>query len=108
MERPTCIIPSIPPKDARTKVKGKESDEIKKRRDGLEVFLQMLVKHPILGCSQVLEDFLSDICPDEFNMDKHRKQGAKVEGPFNKAYLIECDDVFQEDEAIGGGITGYF
>ena len=43
MERPTCIIPSIPPKDAASKIKGKESDEIKARRDGLENFLQKLL-----------------------------------------------------------------
>ena len=68
-------MPSIPPKDVASKIKGKESDAIKKRRDGLEIFLQMLVRHPLLGCSAVLEDFLQDVSPDEFTMDKHRKDG---------------------------------
>ena len=57
-ERPTCIIPSIPAKDVASKIKGKDSDAIKKRRNGLEVFLQMLLRHPLLGSSAVLEDFL--------------------------------------------------
>ena len=31
-------------------------------------------------------------------MDKHRKE---VEGPFSKSYLLEYNDVFQEEGAIG-------
>ena len=58
----------------------------------------MLVAHPILSCSRVLEDFLSDLSPDQFVMDKHLKH---VEGAFSKNYLLDFTDVFQEDGAIG-------
>ena len=74
LERPTCILPSLPPKDVQATLQGKESEVMRTRKNELEKFLEMLVQHQQFSQSKILEDFLKDQSSEPFTVDKHRKE----------------------------------
>lgn len=98
LEHPGCIIPPLPLKTASSKLKSKESEESQERKIGLTKFLQLLVDHPQLSSSPIVEAFLTDTQIKPFAMASFMQQ---VDGEFSKAYLLDCSDVFREEAAIG-------
>ena len=98
LEHPGCIISPVPPKTAATKIKGKDSEESLERKAGLQKFLHMLLEHPWLSQSPILEAFLTDTSSEQFTMAKFM---AQIDNQFSRAYLLDCSDVFQEETAIG-------
>lgn len=98
LEHPGCIIPPLPQKTAVSKLKSKESEESQERKTGLTKFLQLLVEHPWLCSSPILEAFLTDTQVRPFTMASYIQQ---VDGEFSKAYLLDCIEVFKEEAAIG-------
>lgn len=55
---PACIIPPIPPKSALGKWYSDESDEIQKRKQGLQTFLKKVAQHRLMCDSDDLKGFL--------------------------------------------------
>ena len=58
----------------------------------------MLVQHRQFSPSKVFEEFLSDQSQEQFTLEKHRKL---VEPQFSKSYLLDIQDIFEEEGAIG-------
>lgn len=64
------------------------------------------MEHPIYSTSQVLYDFLTLENPvGAFVLEN---EAQKVEGKFSLKYLLDCSEVFVEEQAIdrgSGGVT---
>ena len=59
----------------------------------------MLVEHPHLSSSSILEAFLTDQAQDTpFSLAKYI---PSIDRQFSRAYLLDCSEVFQEEVAIG-------
>ena len=58
----------------------------------------MLHAHPLLSQSRIFEAFLMDTSAEPFAMAKFM---AQIDNQFSRAYLLDCQDVFQEEAAIG-------
>ena len=74
------------------------------RKEGLDRFLKMLMEHPIYSSSQLLFDFLTV----ETAVGAHtlESEAHKVEGKFSLKYLLDCAEVFVEEQAIDSGSGG--
>ena len=97
-------MPALPPKSLASKMQSKDSEEAIMRKEGLDRFLKMLMEHPIYSSSQRLFDFLTV----ENGVGAHtlESEAHKVEGKFSLKYLLDCSEVFVEEQAIDSGSGG--
>ena len=94
-------MPPLPPKTASNKIKAKDCEENLQRKAGLTKFLSMIIEHPQLCNSKLVDAFLLDSSGEQFSMGKHMHEIGGDGSQFSRAYLLECSEVFTEEKAIG-------
>lgn len=87
-------MPPIPPKDVLGKWYNDDSEHVRSRKEGLEIFLKKMISHRLLCGSDDLKSFLTD--PD-YQFEKRKEEITKnlIEDKFNKGML----------EAVGSDTT---
>ena len=81
LKYPACIIPPIPPKHTLGNWYGDESEQVQKRKKGLEKFLWRVMQHRVMGDSPDIKSFATEA--DHAWED--RKRGQQM-------YIIENTD----------------
>ena len=55
---PGLFIPCLPPKDRFITFQQEDSDSLKKRKQGIKQFLQIILSHDVLSSEQYVIDFI--------------------------------------------------
>lgn len=71
---PACIIPPIPPKNALGNWYSDESEQVQKRKQGLQRFLEKVAMHRLMCDSEDLKGFLTE-ADHAFEERKRQSQG---------------------------------